>query len=155
MNSVIAFIANYLIFVPPIVLVIVLLGLKQDQRIDALLILVLSSVLTVLLVKLATTLHQDARPFIRDGVTPLIHSSTDNGFPSDHSAFSTVIALVVMRFNRKIGYALFAVAVLIGTSRVLAGVHHTQDVIGGIVIAGISVGLSVLVLNAVRKTSKA
>ena len=151
MNTLVALLANYLIFVPPIVLITILIRLKKQARIELLILLVMSSILTVLLVKLATTLHQDPRPFIRDGVTPLIHSSTDNGFPSDHSAFSAVIAFVVLKFNRKVGYGLLVVAVLIGTSRVLAGVHHTQDIVGGIVIAGISVGLSVLLIDVVQK----
>ena len=151
MNTITAFTANYLIFVPPIVLIVVLIRLKKQARIDLLILLVMSSILTVLLVKLATTLHQDPRPFIRDGVTPLIRSSTDNGFPSDHSAVSAMIAFIVLKFNRKVGYALLLVAVLIGTSRVLAGVHHTQDIVGGIVIAGVSVGLSVLALDTAKK----
>jgi undecaprenyl-diphosphatase len=141
MNTLISFLAQYLFLVPPVVFIVVLVRLKADKRAEILFLLILSAVLTTLLVKLATTLHQDPRPFIRNGIKPLISSSTDNGFPSDHSAFSALIAFVVMKYNRRVGLGLFIIALLVGTARVLAGVHHTQDIIGGIVIAGVSVGI--------------
>ncbi|MGC1177386.1 MAG: phosphatase PAP2 family protein, partial [Candidatus Saccharimonadales bacterium] len=109
-----------------------------------------SAVLTLLLVKLATSLHQDPRPFIRDGVKPYFASSTDNGFPSDHTAFSALIGFVVLGYSRKLGIALVLVSLLIGCTRVISGVHHAQDVIGGFVLAGIAVGLSRLILKSAR-----
>jgi len=93
-------------------------------------------------VKIATTLHQDPRPFVRDHVHPYFASSTDNGFPSDHTAFSALIACIVLRYNRWLGVALAGLAVLIGTARVISGVHHGQDIVGGLVIAGLGVGMA-------------
>lgn len=151
MNTIIAFLASYLVFLPPVILAVVFLRLKQDKRIEIFVLAVVSTIITALLVKIATTVHQDPRPFIRDGIKPLVHGSTDNGFPSDHSAFSAMIAFIVLKFNRKVGYALLAVSLVICVCRVLAGVHHVQDVVGGVIIAAIGVWLSMLLIDYVER----
>jgi undecaprenyl-diphosphatase len=84
---------------------------------------------------------------VHDGVTPYFSSSTDNGFPSDHTAFSAVIALAVCAFSRKIGIGLIVLALVIGSARVIAGVHHGQDIIGGFLLGALGVGLGWLVLG--------
>jgi len=151
MHNFITFIAKYLVFALPVVWLMVLGRLPKKQRLQFVLFSALSAVIAAVLVKLATHLHQDLRPFVRDHVTPYFQSSTDNGFPSDHTTFSALVALVVLRYKRWWGAALFALAILIGTARVIAGVHHGQDIAGGLVIAAVAVGLVWLIEKAARR----
>jgi undecaprenyl-diphosphatase len=147
MHTFVTLIAKYLVAVPVLVMAVVFCRLDKKQRLQFVLFAGLSCIIAVVLVKLATTMHQDPRPFVRDGVHPYFASSTDNGFPSDHTAFSSLIAFVVMKYRRRTGIALLLTALLIGVVRVVAGVHHGQDIAGGLVIAGISVACAYGILH--------
>jgi undecaprenyl-diphosphatase len=73
----------------------------------------------------------DPRPFVVDGVPPLVPHGADNGFPSDHTTMAAAIAGVVLAYRRRIGIALLLAAALVGASRVAVHVHHVPDVLGG------------------------
>jgi membrane-associated phospholipid phosphatase len=124
---------------------------KSHRRWSFIILTAASLVVTFLLAKLASSLHSDPRPFIRDHVTPYFAGSNDNGFPSDHTTYSAMLAFIVMRFNRKAGVALLVLAALIGTARVIAGVHHGQDIIAGLIIAGIGVGICAFAQRAIER----
>lgn len=83
---------------------------------------------------LASTLYYNPRPFVSEHITPLISHAADNGFPSDHTLLAAALASIVFCFNRKLGIVLFAIALLVGTARVLAGIHHWIDIVGSFVI---------------------
>lgn len=155
MHSAVTVIAKYFIIIPVLVLVVEFIRLDAKKRLNLLIFVAVSAVVTVLLVKLATTLHSDPRPFVRDGVTPYFSSSTDNGFPSDHTTFSAVIAFCVLKYSRKLGISLAILSLVIGSARVVGGVHHTQDIIGGFIIAALGVAVCSVALSAIsRRKSK-
>lgn len=83
------------------------------------------------------SLYYNPRPFVVDGVAPLIEHAADNGFPSDHTLLVATLAALVTVFDRKLGVVLWIIAAIVATSRVLAGVHHGVDVVasGAISIA--------------------
>lgn len=141
MHTIITIIAKYFIAIPLFIGIYVFWQLPKKQKIELVLFLLVSATITTVLVKLATSLHQDPRPFVRDGVVPYFTSSTDNGFPSDHTAFSAVIAFVVLHYSRKLGLCLAVLALVIGSARVIAGVHHGQDIVGGFLLAAAGVTL--------------
>jgi undecaprenyl-diphosphatase len=88
----------------------------------------------------AGALHVDPRPFVHDPSSAALFAHTaDNGFPSDHSAAGGLLAALVFPYKRLFGVAIGAGAVLIGVARIAAHVHHSQDVIAGLVI-GLSAG---------------
>jgi len=147
MHEVVTAAAKFAVFIPIAVVAVAFFALGKKRRWELAVLLVLSAISTALLVKFATTLHQDPRPFVRDGVHPYFASSTDNGFPSDHVAFSAVLAFVMLRYSRWLGAGLLVLSLFIGAARVIAGVHHAQDIIGGFVLAAIGVGLALLVLR--------
>ena len=151
MHGLVVVVAKYLVIVPVAALAYIFLRLDKKRRLEFFVFLTASVVLTALLVKLATTLHQDPRPFVSDGVKPYFVGSTDNGFPSDHTTFSAVIAFVVLRYSRWLGIGLAVLSLLIGTCRVIAGVHHAQDVIGGFAIAALGAGLGLLAQRAAMR----
>lgn len=147
MHELVILIAKYAIVLPVLVGVIVWFRIEKNRRLEMAILMVVSVIVTAACMKLASTLHQDPRPFVRDGVHPYFAHGVDNGFPSDHTAYSAVIAFVVLRYSRLAGVSLAALSLLIGASRVIAGVHHGQDIIGGFLIAAIGVGLSMLLLK--------
>lgn len=85
--------------------------------------------------KIAGHFYTDTRPFVSGNFTPLIPHAADNGFPSDHMLLASALAAVVMCYRKRLGYALWAVAIIIGISRVYVGVHHPIDIVGSALIA--------------------
>lgn len=144
-------IAKYFVVIPAIVWLAVLVRLPKHDRLRFIIFSATSAVLAVVLVKAATTLHQDPRPFVRDQVRPYFSSSTDNGFPSDHTAFSSLIAFILLRYYRTLGVVLLLLAIVIGTARVISGVHHGQDIVAGILLSGAAVTAAWAGEQAARK----
>ena len=66
-----------------------------------------------------------------EGVKTLIIYGNFDSFPSLHAAFSFSLAFLVFKRHRSWGITLFAVATLVGLSRVFVGAHFPIDVIVG------------------------
>ncbi len=139
MDTLIILCAKYLIWV------VVLLGLAflavsmHWKRVA--LSAALSMVLAYILAKVAGSLWYDPRPFVVDHIQPLIAHAADNGFPSDHMLLGATIASVVYAHNRVWGLVLWVLALIVGASRVLAGVHHWADLAGSIIVAVVAVAI--------------
>jgi undecaprenyl-diphosphatase len=73
----------------------------------------------------------DQRPFVHLGVVPLIAHSTDNGFPSDHSAVAAFLAAILWFIDVPSAAVAAVAAAAIGVARIYALVHWPIDVIGG------------------------
>ena len=84
-------------------------------------------------------------------IKPLFPHIADNGFPSDHTLLTMTIAAIIFVYNRKLGILLAIFSLIIGFSRVAAGVHHALDIIGAAVIAVTTTYISYLVLKFVIK----
>jgi len=111
---------------------------------------VVAVVVVAVLVKLTAALHTDPRPFVIDPhIRPLFPHPRDNGFPSDHTALASGVSLVVLAHRRWVGLVLLLVSVAIGVCRVAAHVHHTQDIVAGLVVGGLAALLAVLSWRAV------
>ena len=87
------------------------------------------------LTKLAGALYLDPRPFVAHHFLPLIPHEVDNGFPSDHTVLSMLIALTVCHFSIEMGWVLTGLALLVGVARVLCGIHNPIDIVGAVLIA--------------------
>ena len=104
---------------------------------------IVSLVIVVVLIKLAAAVHADPRPFVVDpSIKPLFVHPGDNGFPSDHTALGATVALLVMTYRRSLGAVLLAASILVGATRVAAHVHHVQDIVAGVLIAALAVGIT-------------
>ena len=79
-------------------------------------------------------LISDPRPYLVEGVQPLIPTSADNGFPSDHVLLAGALAACLwwVQARAVAPFALGALAVMVG--RLAVGAHHTFDVLGSSVI---------------------
>jgi undecaprenyl-diphosphatase len=134
MNSWVIFAGSYLIFIVALIAIIVTLFSTKTVRNRIILLAMLSSLLAFGLAWIGGSLYYDTRPFVIDHSTPLINHAADNGFPSDHAVYATVVAASIFIFKRKIGILLGILAVLIGWARVVAGIHHPVDIAGGVII---------------------
>jgi undecaprenyl-diphosphatase len=134
MDFVFIFIAKYFyIFSLLIGIVYFLLQTKAIKK-SMLICGVIIAPLAFAISKIAGILYYNPRPFVVENFTPLIAHAANNGFPSDHVLLTGAIATVIWFYNKKLGIALWLLALLIGFARVYCGVHHTLDIIGSIVI---------------------
>jgi undecaprenyl-diphosphatase len=138
-ESLVAAVAQYALFVVAAGACVVWLRLPREDK-PALAVQTVVAVLAVaVLVKVAGGVHTDPRPFVVDpGLKPLFPHPPDNGFPSDHTALASAVAFLVLAHRRAWGALLLLVAVALGAARVAAHVHHTQDVVAGLLIGAVA-----------------
>ncbi len=74
------------------------------------------------------------RPFVVFTEIQTLVPESGFSFPSLHATFITAIAFSVYFKNRSFGYICLLIALLIGLSRIIVGVHYPVDVLGGFVL---------------------
>lgn len=134
MNMLIIFGAKYLLFVSAVVAIFYLLKQSRERQKEIIIFSVIIFPLSYGVAKILGHFYFDPRPFAAGHFTPLISHAADNGFPSDHTLLAAAIAAAIFRFNKKIGWLLFFLAILIGLARVLTGIHHIVDIAGSVAI---------------------
>lgn len=100
---------------------------------------------------MARALYFDPRPFVEGQFEPLIKHVADNGFPSDHTLLLAAIASVITFYDKRYATILWVITLVVGLSRVYAGVHHLLDIAGAILIALVSTSLVYFVLMRIKK----
>jgi phospholipase C len=128
-------IAQYFIWLILLAALWVFWKTPREERRQMAVLAVVSFVLAYVAAKLLGLVYYDPRPFVFNHFTPLFPHAADNGFPSDHTLLLSAVATVIYYFNQKKGTLFFLGALLVGGARVLAGVHHTVDILGSLVIA--------------------
>ncbi len=96
-------------------------------------LLFLSGFFAWIVSSLLKVIWQVNRPFISLHLTPL-YKETGFSFPSDHASVFAAIAVSMFLINKKAGLAFSLIAILIGLSRIVIGVHYPIDIIGGFVV---------------------
>lgn len=135
MNDIIIFGARRLTSVMILIALVFFLKLSREKQKEVVVFALITLPLIYLTAKISSLFYCNPRPFVVENFVPLIAHADNNGFPSDHTLLSGAVAAVVWFFNKKVGAFLFALAFLVGFSRVAAGVHHTVDIVGSIAIA--------------------
>jgi undecaprenyl-diphosphatase len=148
MDMLIIIIAKYLLFVSMAIAVLYFVKMPRVKQKDMLIFALILLPLSYIFAKLVSHFYFDPRPFVEGNFTPLLPHAADNGFPSDHTLLGAAIAFTIFHFNKKLGMFLLYLAVLVGASRVLAGVHHAFDIAGSIIIVG---AIYVLTAYSIRK----
>lgn len=105
-------------------------------------------VLSVIIGQVIAHFYFDPRPFVTGHFQPLIPHGADNGFPSDHTLLSSVIAATVTATNASLGIVLWVITAAVAVARVAAGLHRPVDVIGSGCIAAISAAIAWLLLRS-------
>ena len=135
LDSLIIFGAKYLYIVVVAVAIIYILRQPREKQKRILILAIISLPIAYIVAKIGSWLYFDPRPFVVGNFTPLVPHVADNGFPSDHTLLTSAIASVIYVFNKKIGVLLWILALIVGISRVSAGIHHPVDILGSIIIS--------------------
>jgi membrane-associated phospholipid phosphatase len=152
MDSVVSAVAQYAIYAIALAALVVWVLASRTEKIELAIRAVLSLLVVLVLIRTASALHTDPRPFVVDpSVKPLFPHSPDNGFPSDHTAVGVAVAVVVMTVRRWAGIGLLAVAVALGVARVLAHVHHVQDIVAAAVIGVVAAVVGLLAARPLER----
>jgi len=159
-DPLIAFVAQYFYLVVLACAIIFLaalfmLGKSPMGLRDFLLAALFIGAVAYLLSKLGNYFINSPRPFLLTGVPPLIPSSTDNGFPSDHTLLLAFMAALIFLVSKRASALFLALAVVVGLARVYAGVHHLLDVVGSLVIVALALLLYLLVAELWRRARRA
>ncbi len=117
--------------------IIVLLSKKKKPILNSFLAAVIGKAIEES-IKLVPYFYR-ARPFVDNSVNLLVTGHPTSSFPSGHTIVSFALALPLLYYNKKLGIIATVLAVLVGLSRVFVGVHYLSDVLGGVVIAVLSV----------------
>ena len=98
--------------------------------------------------KVLKILFQVPRPFDALSGVNALYEATGFAFPSGHATFFMALAIAIFILHKKTGYVFMFFALLIGLSRIVAGVHFPIDILGGFVLgAGISYVVASLAKN--------
>ena len=147
--------ATYLIFIIAIIVLIYFLRQPRAKQKELVIFSLVTLPLIYLTSLIAGWLYYNPRPFMMGHFVPIVPHKDTNGFPSDHTLASVAMAVVVWRSNRRLGLILLALAVLVGISRVLAGVHHAVDIVASFIIAIVVGWLSHrFIFDKLRRTNK-
>ncbi len=79
------------------------------------------------------------RPYEKYDIKPLYNKSTKGcSFPSRHTFSAFVIAFTAFFVSVPLSIVLIFLAVILGATRVLCGIHFIKDIVAGIVFAALS-----------------
>lgn len=151
MKTLVVVLAQVLPLLVPAVAALVWFTLPRASKIALGAQAVIALVVVLGLIQVAAALHTDPRPFAVDpSLTPFFAHPADNGFPSDHTALASTVAFLVMRYRTRLGVILLAASIVGGAARVVAHVHHTQDIVAGALIAALGVAVAAALWGWVR-----
>ena len=74
------------------------------------------------------------RPFVVQGIDAHFFVTNFSSFPSGHATLFFGLATALYFYNKQIGIIFFIGAIFIAVSRVLIGVHYSQDIMVGAII---------------------
>lgn len=118
------------------VLSLLILGFLVFRRYNAVVRLLLTSMMAYLVSGFAKDIWGRARPNeLLAGVENLDYIVRGPGFPSGHTALVTAMAFVVARYvPSRYRWVLFALIAFVGVSRLYLGIHAPLDIVGGFAI---------------------
>ncbi len=132
------FLAEYLTYLLPLILMILWFWSKQAKKIA--LRGLFSAILAwpIFSVIIGKLVHR-ARPFSVTGVQELVFHRPDTSFPSEHAAalFAVAMSFYLSGF-KKLSYVVFSLAIVVSFFRVAAGIHWPTDVLAGAILGLLS-----------------
>lgn len=142
---------TYLIYLT--FLLILILGLKGGIREKkALLFIILGIPISILLIKIIHLFLFVPRPFVTFHLSPIVMEAADSAsFPSRHATIAGVLAFAYTYFKSKWSPLLIFIMLWIGISRIYVGVHYPLDILGGFIVAIISLALALIIKKFLEK----
>lgn len=126
---------------------------KGDKRTNQKIVVfaVLVAVLAVGINYFINMLYFRPRPFVDGAFTLLIDKEADSpSFPSNHATGAFAVAIAILAKDRKLGWGLMVLAILIAISRIFVGVHYPTDVLAGAAIAFIAFFIVQTIMNFIK-----
>jgi undecaprenyl-diphosphatase len=99
--------------------------------------------------------QRDRPPTIVLDPEPLMEVPTTSSFPSGHTSTSFACAYVISRLAPRLTVYVYALAALIGFSRIYVGVHYPFDVLAGAVLGVVVAKALLMLLEALRRSPRA
>ncbi|HCW54399.1 MAG TPA: PAP2 family protein [Clostridium sp.] len=110
------------------------LAINKDSKI---ILFTLVPAIDFIFISLFRSYKNSTRPYDIYNFIPIVSFQPGKGksFPSRHTASAFIIAMACLYINTYLGLFMFALAFIIGISRVICGVHFPKDVISGMIIS--------------------
>jgi len=125
--------AEYLIYLLPIVLIGLWLYSAQAKKV-ALRALFSAGLAAAMAMIIGQSIDR-ARPFEVTSAKEILFHRPTYSFPSDHASVLFAVALSFYLFGyKKLSYFVFILAIIIGATRIAAGVHYPSDILAGLVV---------------------
>lgn len=112
--------------------------LRKGKRMFSFSILFLSGFFAWLFANILKYITHIERPFMKLDIIPLVFEK-GYSFPSVHTSIFFALAFATYFLNKKMGIFIYIIAMMVGFSRMIIGVHYPIDILGGMVL-GILVG---------------
>lgn len=153
-DGIVVFLASYLAYV----LIAVFLALvffsryPKRKKLHMFFVAAVSSIIARFgVAELIRFSYHRPRPFTDLPAIQLLTSS-EWSFPSGHATFFFAMATALYLYDKKWGIGFFIAAALMGTSRVIAGIHYPSDIVGGALVGVI---VAYITFYSVRKAAPA
>jgi undecaprenyl-diphosphatase len=154
LDTIFIFGAKYLFLLSIIIAAAYFFRVNREVKREMIIFALITFPLAFVLSLIARELYFNPRPFVVGGFEPLIPHKPDNGFPSDHMLLVATIAAFMGLVHKKISFLLWAIAILVGLSRIYAGVHHFIDILGSVLIAMVSATAAYAIIHKLWKQNK-
>lgn len=149
LDTLMVFITNYFVYLT--FLFMIFLSFKGEVKDRKALILALLAIpISILLIKIIHMFIMEQRPFITFNLIPLADNTPDLSFPSRHATIMAALSFAYFYFKSKWANLFLFLMLLVGLSRVYVGVHYPIDVLGGFIVGGISVIISLKLIKLIR-----
>ncbi len=150
-DSIIYFLASdYGLIILTVLLIYLFKHKDKLKRVSDLIIVLISGVTAVMVADILKLFFHTLRPF---EIFPWVHAliiKDDFSFPSGHSAFFMAIATSLWFYHKRLSVFFGISAVVIGLSRVIAGIHFPIDILGGLTL-GFLVGIIIpFIINKLK-----
>lgn len=147
LNPVVILLAKYMVFFLLITLLWYWFSRNRAKR-TMVISATISFVFAFLLARFAGQFHQNIQPFAAlENVNQLLQHEIDNSFPSDHTSFFFSICATFWFFRLRFRWGWMILALCVGLSRIMVGVHYPFDVATGAVIGIFSAFISYKLFN--------
>ncbi len=95
--------------------------------------------------------YDRVRPFVALSLSHNLIVDTASSFPSGHTIVMFALATSIYFYDKKFGWFLYVLGLLIGIGRIAGGVHYPSDVLGGAILGCIAGWLVYLVSKKIFK----
>lgn len=79
-------------------------------------------------------IYHRSRPFLSYQVVELIDKGKEASFPSGHASALFAITVALFFYNKKAGWLMLILSLVVSVARIAAGIHYPTDILGGIIL---------------------